>query len=138
MRLRVVRRIRWTVLAIADERGRSPVIAFLEDLSRAGGADAAQVQALLTLVARSGPPHNEERSRQLDGPIWELKTRGGIRIPYFYDEGMIVICTEALRKPKRAELRRVTSRALALYDDYQRAKRAGDVSVLDCVLEEGE
>ena len=114
------------------------MIAFLEDLFQAGGADAAQVQALLTLLARSGPPHNEQPARQLDGPIWELKTRGGIRIPYFYDEGLIVICTEALRKPKRTELRRVTSRALALYDDYQRAKRAGDVSVVDRVPEEEE
>ncbi len=131
MRLRVVRRIHWTVLAIADEQGRSPVVTFLEDLSRAGGADAAQVQSLITLVARNGPPRNEQRSRRLEGPIWELKTRSGIRIPYLYDEGMIVICTEALRKPKRAEPRRVTSRALALYDDYQRAKRAGDVRVLE-------
>ena len=134
MRLLVIKRLQWAVLGTLDERGTCAVAQFLRETAAGGGVEASQVQALIVLVAQSGPPRNERRSRHLDGPIYELKTRSGIRIPYFYDEGRVVICTEALQKPKPAELRRVIERAKALHADYMRAKQQGH---LETVEEEG-
>lgn len=42
----------------------------------------------------------------------------------------MVICTEAMRKPKKAELRAVIRRALAARDRYFQAKQDGSVEIL--------
>lgn len=131
IRLRVIKRGRWTVLGVCDERGDCRVATFLDEINSVGGADAHQMQALIAIVARNGPPRNERRSRRLDGPIYELKTRSGIRIPYFYDDGRVVVCTEALRKPKQAELRRVIQRAAATHARYLRAKQRNALVVTE-------
>lgn len=131
MNLLVIKRDRWAVLGMVDERGICAVAEFLDELRGDAGPDAGQVQALITLVAASGPPRNEKRSRRLDGPIYELKTRGGIRIPYFYDEVSVVICTEALRKPNQAEPKRVIERAKIKRHGYHRAKRQGTLRLLE-------
>lgn len=130
MRLRVIKRLRWMVLAAVDERGECAVAEFLSRLDE-GTAEARQIQALIARVATNGPPLNEKRSRRLEGAIYELKTRSGIRIPYFYDEGRIVVCTEALRKPKKAELRRVIERAMRIRAEYRAAKLRGDLEILE-------
>lgn len=78
----------------------------------------------------NGPPINDKKSRPLADKIFEFKTRGGIRIPYFYDQDRIVICTEALRKPKKTELRAVIARALAARERYFEAKRHGAVEMI--------
>ena len=122
IRLRVIMRFEWTVLGVVDRRGRCALADFLVGLAERPGKDASQVLALIARVAACGPPRNERRSRQLEGPIYEFKTRSGIRIPYFYDEGRIIVCTEALRKPGSVELRRVIARTMRTRDAYLRAK----------------
>ena len=86
--------------------------------------------AQLRWAAVNGPPRSDRSSRPLADKIFELKTRGGIRIPYFYDQDRIVICTESLRKPKKTELRAVIARALAARERYFEAKRRGAVEMI--------
>lgn len=131
MRLQAIRVARWSVLGICDERGECQVVSFLAKVTAGGGPDKSQLQALLATVALNGPPHNERKSRRLDGPIHELKTRSGIRIPYFYDGDRVVIATEALRKPKAAELRRVIDRAKAVRTAYLRAKQRDELEIME-------
>jgi len=80
---------------------------FLDRLEGDSPQDFDQVVAELNRVATDGPPMSPMKSRPLGGKVYEFKTRGGIRIPYFYDAGRLIVCTEAMRKPKKAEVAEV-------------------------------
>jgi hypothetical protein len=130
MRLRVLEQSIWTVVAICDSRGVCQIHSLLDNLERDSLADYEQLASLLVRTAASGPPRDEKRSRALADGIYELKTRGGIRVPYFYDQGPVVICTEAMRKPKKTELRAVMARALAERRRYFAAKRSATLEFI--------
>ena len=130
MKLRCVQRGIWTVLAICDDRGGCLVQELIDHLETDSRSDYDQVMAQLRWAAANGPPRNYKKSRPLADRIFELKTRGGIRIPDFYDQDRLVICTEALRKPKKTEMRAVITRALAAREGYFEAKRRGAVDVI--------
>ena len=130
MKLRYVQRGIWRILAICDNRGGCLVLEFIDSLETNSRSDYDQVMAQMRWAAVNGPPRNDKKSRPLADKIFELKTRGGIRIPYFYDQDRLVICTEALRKPKKTELRAVIARALAARERYVEAKRRGAVEMV--------
>jgi len=130
MKLRPVQLGTWRILAICDDRGGCLVQEFIDRLETDSRADFNQVVALLRRTAANGPPRNNKKSRPLADEIFELKTRGGIRTPYFYDQDRIVICTEAMRKPKKTELRAVIARALAARKRHFEAKRRGAVEMI--------
>jgi len=130
MKLRYVQRGIWRILAICDNRGGCLVLEFIDSLETNSRSDYDQVMAQMRWAAVNGPPRNDKKSRPLADKIFELKTRGGIRIPYFYDQDRLVICTEALRKPKKTELRAVITRALAARERYFEAKRRGAVDMV--------
>lgn len=131
MKLRCVAQGTWSVMAICDSRGDCQVRVFLEDLAADSQSDYHQTTALLRSVAMNGPPRNEMRSRPLADKVFELKTRGGIRILYFYDDGRLVICTEALRKPKKRELRTAIALAAEARTRYLEAKRHGALEIIE-------
>jgi hypothetical protein len=120
----------WRILAICDDRGGCPVQEFIDRLEDDSRSDFDQVVALLRWTAANGPPKNDKKSRPLADKVFEFKTRGGIRIPYFYDQDRLIICTEAMRKPKKAELRAVKMRALAARSLYLEAKHRGAVETI--------
>jgi len=130
MKLRQVEASVWSILAICDERGACQVQEFLHRLEIDSPTDFDQITAQLRRTAVSGPPQNDRKSRPLADKLFEFKTRRGIRIPYFYDEGRVIICTEAMRKPKKAELRVVIMRAQAQRTQYFEAKRRRAVVVI--------
>jgi hypothetical protein len=131
MRLQRVESVLWTILAICDDRGGCQVRDFIHQLEADSLTDYDQIMAQLLRAAANGPSTNRTKSRPLADKIFEFKTRGGIRIPYFYDEDRLVICTEAMRKPKKTELRAVTRRALAARERYFEAKRLGAVEIIE-------
>ena len=131
MRLQLVAVRRWTIVAMCDNRGNCPVVDFLDTLETDSKADFRQVMTLVRRTAAVGPPMNTGKSRPLDEEIYELKTRRGIRIPYFYDEGRVIICTEALRRPKKTELVAVIRRAVEQRAQYFRAKLNGELKVTE-------
>jgi hypothetical protein len=131
MKLRLLEHGMWTVVAICDSRGDCPVQAFVHELESDGLSDYRQVMALLRTTAMTGPPKSEKRSRSLGDDIFELKTRGGIRVLYFYDEGRLVICTEAVRKPKERELRGVKTRAVDARRQYFAAKQRAALEIIE-------
>lgn len=129
MKLQRVQSSTWTILAICDDRGGCQVLEFIHRLQAASASDFDQITAQLRRAAAAGPPRNNRKSRPLADRIFEFKTRGGVRIPYFYDEDRLVICTEAMRKPKKTEVRAVIRRAIAARERYFDAERRGNVSI---------
>jgi len=130
MRLRCVQHGVWMILTVCNDRGGCPVQEFIDRLETDSQSDYDQVMAQLRWAAVNGPPRNDKKSRPLADKIFEFKTRGGIRIPYFYDKDRLIICTEAMRKPKKTELRAVIARALATRERYFEAKRRGAVEMI--------
>lgn len=130
MRLQCVEHGAWRILAVCDDRGGCPLRDFIDRVETDSPSDYDQVMAQLRWAAANGPPRNDKKSRPLADKIFEFKTRGGIRVPYFYDKDRLVICTEAMRKPKKTELRAVIARALATRERYFEAKRRGAVEMI--------
>jgi hypothetical protein len=130
MRLRQIEAVRWTVLAVCDDRGACPVREFLDQLAIDSEPDYDQIVAVLQRAAAVGPPRSNMKSRPLAAKLFEFKSRGGIRIPYFYDEGYVIICTEAMRKPKKAELRRVIMHSETIRTRYFEAKRHAAIEIV--------
>ena len=134
MRLKVVEAQRWTIVAICDDRGGCRVLDSLNQLERDSPRDFDQVVGELKRAALDGPLMSPKKSRPLGGKVYELKTRGGIRIPYFCDAGRLIVCTEAVRKPKPEEVRAVIARADAERERYFAAKRRSEL----VIIEEGQ
>ena len=130
MRLRYVQHDVWRIVTVCNDRGGCPVQEFIDRLETTSQSDYDQIMAQLRWAAANGPPRNDKKSRPLADKIFELKTRGGIRIPNFYDKDRLVICTEAMRKPKKTELRAVIARALATRERYFEAKRRGAIEMI--------
>jgi phage-related protein len=93
---------------------------------------------MLALLCRqlptSGPPHNEEISKQLDGDIYEFRktpTRGpALRVLWFYDEGKIVVCTHGFWKTTRRTPEAQIEKAQKLRREYLLAKRAKALRII--------
>jgi hypothetical protein len=130
MKLRFVEQGIWRILAICGDRGGCQVQEFIDRLATDSASDYDQVMAQLLWAAVNGPPRGDRKSRPLADKIFEFKTRRGICLPSFYDQDRLVICTEAVRKPKKTELRIVITRALAARERYFEAKRRGAVDMI--------
>jgi len=130
MTLRLIEREVWTILAVADHRGHCRVRKAMDRLEVDRPAEFARLAALLDTIAAGGPPRNEAKSRRLAQGVYELKTRGGVRVIYVIDEDRVIICTDMITKPKRTELRNVIRRAEVTRAAYFQAKRRHGVWIV--------
>ena len=80
------------------------------------------LRSRLSRVARYFGSHNRAKAP---------KTRGGVRILYFYDAAQIVVCSAAMKKPKKGELDRVIERALSDRRRYFKAKRSNQIEIIE-------
>jgi hypothetical protein len=131
MELHVIVRAAWLVVAPADARGGCPVRRFLEQLHRDAPTEHRQVVAGLRVLAELGRITDERRVTHLGDGIHELKTRGGIRVLYFVDEGRVVVCTDAVRKPKSRQLAWLIRRSRAVRVMYVSAQRTGELRIVE-------
>ena len=100
MTLRLMSRDLWTVLAVCADEERCDVLDFADQLQRDDPREHARLMRAFDRLSASGPPRKVRRSRALAHGIFELKTQGRVRVLYFFDEGRVVICSEAMPKPK--------------------------------------
>lgn len=128
MRLRVIERGQWSVLAACRDRGDCPLLDFLNQLPPNLEKDARKTARLLERVSDHGPPRKTTISHQISGPIWEF-IRGRIRLLWFYDEGKTIILSQAFVKKSQKTPRSEIDRALAAYGRYQKAKARGDLEI---------
>lgn len=130
MRLVRVRKSRWDVLALSDERGECPLFEDLLALTAATESERTKLLALLAFTAANGPPRNREKSNDLGDGLFEFKTKK-LRVPYFYDEDRIILCTHVFKKQGQRTPKEEILRALRMRDSYWRAKEEGDLEVCD-------
>src|SRR5690625_620163 len=87
----------FTLLAECDEAGNSPLAAKIGQLKP---SEAAGLLKMFEMAAESGPKHLPRKMRhEIDKScgIYEF-IKGDYRIPFFYDEGNLVVCSHMFRK----------------------------------------
>lgn len=93
---------RYRVELYVDERGRSQIRDWLDDLGRHRPHLYGYAQRLLVLLEDLGPemrPPLAKPLRYLDAPIWELRHRSGIRMYYWrQDEVVFVVAAGEVKK----------------------------------------
>lgn len=127
--LREVRRGRTcTILAMGSEKS-CQLLEFLGELAKTDRNEAGRVAALLTQTAEGGRPKNEEKCRFFkDIRVFELKTRGGVRIMAFWDEGNLIVCSHAFLKKSQKTPEEEKTRAVQALRAYFEAKKLGQVA----------
>lgn len=129
MRLRVVRKARWSVLTPVGEDRRCGLLDFLESLSGEVAGDAERVGRRLQLLADAGSIRNEHHCRPVgrDG-IFELKGTW-VRVFYFNFEGQLIVCSHGVLKPKKKQVLAEAKRAIRLREEVARAAREGSLLI---------
>jgi hypothetical protein len=130
MRLLVVVLDRWTVLAACTPEDRCLMLEFMQRLSRSDPAEHLRLVRAIDRLASAGPSRNIHQTRHLAQGIHELKTRGGVRVLFFFDEGHIVVCSEAMTKPKPKRLAVAVERAERTRWRYLNDKRNGNLEIV--------
>lgn len=133
MLLHQLGRDRWTVLAIA----RSETECELHSVLSGPDPNDLGIRMLALLrqqLPTSGPPRNEEISKQLDGDIYEFRKtpkRGpALRVLWFYDQGKIVVCTHGFWKTTQRTPKAEIEKAQRLRKDYLLAKRSNSLRIV--------
>jgi phage-related protein len=91
--------------------------------------DQKQIIALFKLILDSGLPHNKEKFRHIGEQIYELKTRGGVRVLSFFGGPNLsksLILTHGFYKKGSRILVRERQRAIDWHDEYSK----GDNSIV--------
>ena len=83
----------------------------------------------MDVTASSGPPRTQEKCRFFrELRVFELKTRGGVRVMAFWDEGNLIICSHAFMKKSQKTPRGELDRARKARDEYFTAKRTNQLT----------
>jgi hypothetical protein len=131
MKLCLMSRDLWTVLAVYVDEERCDVLDFADQLQRDDPREYARLMRAFDRLSASGPPRNVRRSRALAHRIFELKTQGSVRVLFFFDEGRVVVCSEAMSKPKERGLALAIERAARTRWRYLNDKRRGALRILE-------
>lgn len=107
----------YTLYAL-DLDERCFVVEFLSDLDK---QSEKQIFALFKHIGASGLPVNEEKFKHLEGKIYELKTRTGVRILSFFGKGQSLILTHGFSKPSQKKLKIEISKAAEWEKAYQQS-----------------
>lgn len=109
-----------------------PLIAFLEELKSKDSESYQTLYAVLEYTAEHGPLINDYRkSRCLDKnhKIYELKTKDGNRVTWFYDKGQMIVCTNGFPKPNKKRLKQDVDVAIKWRKRYEEAKLANALNI---------
>ena len=103
-----------------------PLFEFLSQLKRDDVNEFAKIIALLDRTAHHGVIKNEQKYRYFKSEkVFEFKTRGGVRVMGFWDEGMLIVCTHGFLKKSQKTPPGEIERAVVLRRDYFAAKEQG-------------
>ena len=120
----------WLVVAPVDVRRGCSAQRFFADLERHAPAEHRQLLARLQALAGRGRIADEHKARHLGDGIFELKTRGGVRVVYFVDKRRIIVCTESSKKPKARQLSWLVRQSRTIRASYLAAQRVGALRIV--------
>ncbi len=92
---------RFRLIAIGrQEHGKIhlPYFEFQQEALRRAAKEWPKLLRILDYVVEAGAPKSAEKSKQLREGIFEFRTKGGLRLLWFYDEGSVVICVNGYIK----------------------------------------
>jgi hypothetical protein len=119
------------IAGAADENGwnRCATLAFFQEQAKLRPKEFDKLSALLTWVARNGPPSDSEKYKELKGEdkLCEFKTSGGLRLLCFWDESNLIVTTHGYLKDKQRAPKRELKRAQQLRRDYFADKERGEL-----------
>lgn len=128
MRLLVVGKGRWRILAVCRGRGDCPLLELLVDLPPNLVKDGRRMQALLRRMQVHGPPRNVELSHLVGPALWQL-ARGRLRILWFYGEDRAIVLTHGFVKRSRKTPAAEIARAIQSRTRYLAAQATGELMI---------
>ena len=124
--MRELRRGRSAAIFAMGTEKDCQVLDFLKDLAESNGAEAARTWALIDRTVEHGTPKNKEKCRFFSElRVFELKTRGGVRIMAFWDAGKLIVCSHAFLKKSTKTPKREMERAREAREQYFNSKQRG-------------
>jgi hypothetical protein len=102
-----------------------PYLDFQEQALRQASKEWPKLVRILDYFADAGPPKDSEKSKFLRDEIFEFRTKGGLRLLWFYDEGRVVICVNGYIKQGQKTPNAEIDAAIQWKNDYFTAKRTG-------------
>jgi len=100
-----------------------PVTQFLEKLRKMDDAEYARIDRRITQMAERGSSRRQDEFNDLGNGLFEMKSRGGTRIMFFYDKGWLVICTHGFVKKSQKTPRRQLELARTRKSEYEQHRR---------------
>jgi phage-related protein len=128
MRLRLVGKGKWRILAVCRSRGDCPLLELLAELPPNLAKEGRQIQALLHRMQVHGPPRNVELSHQVGPGLWQL-ARGRLRILWFYGDDRAIVLTHGFVKRSRKTPAAEIARTAESRSRYETARAAGTLIV---------
>lgn len=119
---------RFRLIAIGtqeDEKIRLPYFEFQQEAMHRAPKEWPKMVRILDYVIEAGPPKDAEKSKQLREGIFEFRTKGGLRLLWFYDEGRVVICVNGYIKQGQKTPRQQIDEAIQWKSRYFEAKQTG-------------
>jgi hypothetical protein len=119
---------RFRLIAIGtqkDEKIHLPYFEFQQEAIRRAANEWPKMVRILDYVVEAGPPKDAEKSKQLREGIFEFRTKGGLRLLWFYDEGRVVICVNGYIKQGQKTPNQQIDEAIHWKNRYFEAKQAG-------------
>lgn len=98
---------------------------FIEGMSDEDAVQRRKLLALFDKVAHHGPRSiPQDRNHQLEQKIWQFRV-DHLRVIYFYDEGMVVVCAHLYGKKRQKAPPGEIAAARVVREQYFAAKGSG-------------
>lgn len=112
---------RYRVLTYVDNRGRSQLKEWLAELRKSNPQARGIVRRLLQRLQIEGPEMRPPMAKHIEGPIWELRHRSGIRLYYWREsEHIFVVAAGELKKKDKADPKLIEY-ALRAYEEWRKS-----------------
>lgn len=119
---------RFRLMAVGTEdndKVHLPYLDFQEQALQKAPSEWPKLVRILDYTVASGPPRDPEKSKFLRDEIFEFRTKGGLRLLWFYDEGRVVICVNGYIKQGQKTPAAEINAAISWKKEYLVAKQAG-------------
>jgi phage-related protein len=119
---------KFRLMAVGAQESEKVQLPFLDFQREAASREPREWPKLVRIMdhtADAGPPKDEEKSKLLREGIFEFRTKGGLRLLWFYDEGRVVICVNGYIKRGQKTPNAEIDAAIQWKNKYFDAKRSG-------------